>query len=239
MAYSTFGAISEAMRRFGELYRRQMAPVLIRLWPSIDNPAWRSSAAAKIMADDLRVSLSPERVAKKFKPASVQRLRRTFLTDNLGDLPTDRLDSLYTYRDVAEIALHRADYRATRLYGWFRASIDAGRPVFARGVVVDSDEKIERYYRMYLDMLLSLEANGYEYAGDDEMCFGITASREFVLVRRGTHRLAAAQILGLSAVSGIVTHVDRAFAEACLRKHPDLKLPAAIAQGIREAAIHP
>lgn len=224
------------MSVLGEFYRRRLAPVLIRIWPSTANPAWRLSSARATFGDSLRVKIAPSRVSRKLDPATMQRLKGAFLVADLGKLPMDRIDRLYTYQDMVEIAQHRQDFRATRVYHWFRASIDAARPVLARGVVVDSDEKIERYYRMYLDMLRSMEANGYDYAGKDEMCFGVTDAGEFILVRRGTHRLAAAQILGLPAVSGIVTHVDAGFADKCRRDYPGVKLPAAIARGVQEAA---
>ena len=71
------------------------------------------------------------------------------------------------------------------------------------------------------------------------MCFGISAACEVVLVRRGTHRLAAAQILGLPRVTGIVTHIDLAFADDCRRRYPGAPLGEAIAQGIQQLAPAP
>lgn len=227
------------MSIIGEFYRRQLAPVLIRAWPSAANPAWRLAAARKAFGDTLRVKIAPSRIAHKLAPAAMRQLKGAFLVERLGALPMDRIDRLYTYQDMVEIAQHREDFRATRVYHWFRASIDAGRPVLARGVIVDDDDKIERYYRMYLSMLQSMETNGYDYSGDDEMCFGVTATGDFVLIRRGTHRLATAQILDLPAVSGLATHVDVEFARKCRRDFPDMKLAAAVARGVQEAAARP
>ena len=224
------------MSIIGEIYRRQLAPVLIRIWPSTANPAWRLSAARKAFGDALKVRIAPSCVMRKLDSTAMRQVKGAFLVEKLGDLPMHRVDGLYTYQDMVEIVRHRADFRATRVYHWFRASIDAHRPVLARGVIVDSDEKIESYYRMYLSMLQSMEAKGYDYAGADDMCFGVTAGGEFVLVRRGTHRLATAQILGLPTVTGVVTHVDIEFAEKCRRDFPGMKLPAAIARGIQDAA---
>jgi hypothetical protein len=222
------------MSIIGEIYRRHLAPVLIRIWPSTANPAWHLSVARKLFGDSLRVRVAPSRIARKLDTSAIR-----FLVEKLGEMPMDRVDRLYTYQDMVDIVRHREDFRSTRVYHWFRASIDAARPVLARGVVVDSDEKIERYYRMYLSMLQSMETNGYDYAGEDEMCFGVAADGEFVLIRRGTHRLATAQILGLPAVSGVVTHVDVAFAEKCRRSYPGLMLAAAITRGIQAAAAKP
>jgi hypothetical protein len=227
------------MSIIGEIYRRHLAPVLIRVWPSTANPAWRLAAARKAFGATLGVKIAPSRVAHKLAPAAMRQLKGAFLVEGLGALPMDPIDRLYTHQDMVEIAHHREDFRATRVYHWFRASIDAGRPVLARGVVVDSDDKIERYYRMYLSMLQSMETNGYDFSGDDEMCFGVTATGDFVLIRRGTHRLATAQILGLPAVSGVVTHVDVEFAGKCRRDFSDMTLAAAIARGIQDAAARP
>src|SRR5512147_3087259 len=137
------------MSIIGEIYRRHLAPVLIRVWPSTANPAWRLSVARKAFGDVLRVKVAPSRILRKLDPSAMRQVKGGFLIEGLGALPMDRIDRLYTYQDMVEIVQHRADFRATRVYHWFRASIDAGRPVLARGVVVDSDEKIESYYRMY------------------------------------------------------------------------------------------
>jgi hypothetical protein len=68
------------------------------------------------------------------------------------------------------------------------------------------------------------------------MCFGIAAGGEVLLVRRGTHRLAAAQILGLAGVTGRVTHLDRRFAEQAQRRFAALPLVEAIRRAVAEAA---
>ena len=47
-------------------------------------------------------------------------------------------------------------------------------------------------------------------------------------IRRGTHRLAAAQILAVRKVDGRITHIDRAFAERAVRDFPRQLVPDAI-----------
>ncbi len=59
---------------------------------------------------------------------------------------------------------------------------------------------------------------------------------KFVLVRRGTHRLAAAHILGLKQVTGLVTRIDRRFAESARAKAPKLSVPEAILRHVQDAA---
>jgi hypothetical protein len=85
-------------------------------------------------------------------------------------------------------------------------------------------------------MFESMRDNGYRYDGGDHMCFGIGAKGDFVLVRRGTHRLAAAHILGLRQVTGLVTKIDRRFAEAARARAPRLPVPDAILRGVQDAA---
>jgi hypothetical protein len=85
-------------------------------------------------------------------------------------------------------------------------------------------------------MFESMRDHGYRYDGDDHMCFGIGAEGDFVLVRRGTHRLAAAHILALKQVTGLVTKIDRRFAEAARRKAPNLPVAEAILRAVKDAA---
>jgi hypothetical protein len=121
---------------------------------------------------------------------------------------------LATYRDIEDYAAHGDDYRATRLYRWLKQSAEEGMPVNARGVVCDTEDRMLDYYFTYLELFRSLQQRGYAYRGDDEICFGVTATGGIVHMRRGTHRLAAAHFLGLPFVTGCVTHVDPAWVEA-------------------------
>jgi hypothetical protein len=213
-----------------------MAPVSLRLWPGLGNPAWNSIGAARLFGDRLAVTVNPARVARKINPDSVARLRGAFLVSGLDTLPSTPVAALYTYRDMEDIARHGADWRSTRLGQWLLACLAAGRPPFVRGALITTDAEIEAYYRGYLTMFESMRDNGYRYEGADHMCFGIGAEGGLVLVRRGTHRLAAAHILGLKQIAGRVTRVDRRFAENARRKAPDLSVPEAILRGIREVA---
>ena len=84
-------------------------------------------------------------------------------------------------------------------------------------------------------MFESMRAIGYRYEGKDDMCFGIGAKGDVMLIRRGTHRLAAAQILAVPKVAGRVTHVDRGFAEQAMRDFPSARVPDAIISAISAA----
>jgi hypothetical protein len=216
--------------------RRRAAPVSLRLWPSLGNPAWNSIGAARIFGDRLKITVDPARVARKLDGGAAAVLRGKFLVEGLDGLPATPIAALYTHRDMEDIARYGADWRATRLGQWLLACLAAGRPPFVRGGFITKEAEIEAYYRGYLTMFESMRDNGYRYDGDDHMCFGVGAEGGFVLVRRGTHRLAAAHILGLKQVTGVVTKIDRRFAEAARRKAPDLSMPEAILRAVKGAA---
>jgi hypothetical protein len=219
-----------------ENFRRRMAPVSLRLWPGLGNPAWASTGAAQLFGDRLKVAIDPARVTRKIDSEAAQSLRGRFLVNGLDALPATPLSALYTHRDMEDIARYGADWRATRLGQWLLACLAAGRPPLVRGRLITNEAEIEAYYRGYLMMFESMRDNGYRYDGDDHMCFGIGAEGGFVLVRRGTHRLTAAHILGLKQVTGIVTKIDRRFAEAARAKAPSLAVPEAIFKGVQGAA---
>jgi hypothetical protein len=81
-----------------------------------------------------------------------------------------------------------------------------------------------------------MKQHGYSYRGDDEICFGVTADGGLVHMRRGTHRLTAAHLLGLPFVTGYVTHVDPVWIDSI--EHPKSGGPiAAIALALRQLQV--
>lgn len=224
------------MSDFFEDVRRRLAPVSLRLWPGLGNPAWHSSGVQRLFGRRLSVALDPRRIARKLDTEAAGGLRGAFLVSGLDALPSTPISALYTYRDMEDIARYGADWRSTRLGQWLLACLAAGRPPVVRGGRITTEAEIEAYYRGYLSMFESMRDQGYRYEGADHMCFGIGPGGDFILVRRGTHRLAAAHILGLKQVHGLVTKIDRRFAEAARAKAPDLSAPEAILRGIQDAA---
>ena len=223
------------MAHFIPELRRRLAPVSLGIWPALVNPAWRSSGAARLFGSDLRVWIDPKRITRKLSGRRLSDVRGAFLVDGLDRLPTDPVTGLYTYRDMEDIARHGADWRATRLGQWLKASVEAGRPPLVRGALVTGEAEIEAYYQRYLAMYESMRAVGYRYEGKGHMCFGIGASGDVILIRRGTHRLAAAQLLSVPKVEGRVTHIDRAFAERAVRDFPGQRVPGAMLSAITAA----
>jgi hypothetical protein len=223
------------MASFGVVARRRLAPVSLGIWPGLGNPAWRSSGAMRLFGRGLFVAIDPKRVTRKLSAPALPEIRGAFLVDGLGRMPTDPVTGLYTYRDMEDIARHGADWRATRLGQWLKAAVEAGRPPQVRGALVTSEAEIEAYYCGYLTMFESMRAIGYRYEGNDHMCFGIGGTGDVILIRRGTHRLAAAQILAVPQVRGRVTHIDRAFAVRAVREFPGRRVPDAIVSAVAAA----
>ncbi|WP_374383602.1 hypothetical protein [Dongia sp.] len=214
---------------------RSLAPLSLKVWPTLSNPAWDQAAVAeRLLGDVLRVKIDPRRVSRKLSAKAVAPIKNRFLIEGLGDLPSDRVEDLYTYKDMSDIAHYGDDLARTRLYQWLKASWLAGRPVDGRGRIFDSDAKIEDYCRYYLDLYRSMAENGYRYSGDDEICLGIAANGEIVHVRRGTHRMAAAHILALPSISARITHLDSAFAASAIDKLAGMNTRTALAQAIEK-----
>lgn len=201
------------MGNWGEGIGRTLAPIAIKLWSGVENPAWRyADGAVPALGSALHVSVDPKRIRRKLAAEAVAPIKDSFLVPGLGLLPSEAIADLYTYMDMADIARFGDDLQATRLYKWLQASRQAGRPVRGRGLVYDSDAGIEAYCRVYLDLYRSMQRDGYRYSGEDEICLGLGEDGEILHIRRGTHRMAAAQILELPRVSARITHVDLAFA---------------------------
>jgi hypothetical protein len=219
-----------------EEFRRRAALVSLRVWPGLGNPAWNSIGARRLFEGHLKVAIDPARILRKIDVEAARRLRGSFLVSGLDALPTTPVSALYTYRDMEDIARYGADWRSTRLGQWLLACLAAGRPPVVRGALVTNETEIEAYYRGYLTMFESMRDQGYRYDGADHMCFGIGAGGDFVLVRRGTHRLAAAHILGLKQVTGLVTRIDRRFAETARARASDRPVLEALLRGVEDAA---
>lgn len=216
--------------------RRHLAPVWLGVWPGLSNPAWDWASAASLFGKDLEIPVAPSRITRKVKAEAVGALRSRFLVTGLDQVASEPISELYTHRDMEDIARHGADWRATRMGQWLKAAIDSGRPPFVRGAFIRNEAEIEAYYRGYLTMFESMRDHGYRYEGDDQMCFGIGAKGGLVLVRRGTHRLAAAQILDLPRVAGRVTNIDRRFAETARQRSPELSVRDAIRRAVAALA---
>ena len=183
--------------------------------PGVWNPAWRYGDLIRAcLGPAAYVAVDPRQVQGKVGIRTMAGLKRRFLVPRLATREVRPIAELPTYRDIEDYAAHGDDYRATRLFRWLKQAADEGTPITARGILRDTEERMLDYYFTYLDLFRSLQHKGYAYSGEDEICFGVTATGGIVHMRRGTHRLAAAHFLGLPFVTGYVTHVDPAWVAA-------------------------
>jgi hypothetical protein len=196
-------------------FKARLVRLALAVAPATWNPAWRYGDAIRAnLGPAARIAIDPRQVQGKIGARIMAGLKRQFLVPDLARREVRPIAELATYRDIEDYAAHGDDYRATRLYRWLKQSAEEGMPVNARGVVCDTEDRMLDYYFTYLELFRSLQQRGYAYRGDDEICFGVTATGGIVHMRRGTHRLAAAHFLGLPFVTGCVTHVDAAWVEA-------------------------
>lgn len=196
----------------------RLGPGLVRaalsLAPAAWNPAWRWGEVVRAsLGEDARIAIDPRTVEGKISARIMTGLKARFLAPDLTACNIQPIPDLHTYRDIEDFAAHGDDHRATRLFQRLKQAAEEGRPINARGIVCDTEERMLDYYRTYLELFRSLQRRGYDYRGEDEICFGVTASGGIVHMRRGTHRLAAAHFLGLPFVTGYVTHADPAWVE--------------------------
>jgi hypothetical protein len=206
---------------------RRLTRAALTLAPGSWNPAWRYGDIIRgELGAAARIAVVPRQVLGKIGAHTMAGLKRRFLAPRLASCERRPVCELPTYRDVEDFAAHGDDYRATRLYRWLKKSADEGVPVNARGVLCDSEERIQEYYFAYLELFRSLQQRGYVYSGKDEICFGITADGGIVHMRRGTHRLASAHFLGLPFVTGYVTHADPAWVHQACRWKRGGPIPA-------------
>ncbi|MGH6890838.1 MAG: hypothetical protein ACREEP_01130 [Dongiaceae bacterium] len=190
--------------------------VALSFAPATWNPAWRWGQAIRAsLGEEARIVVDPRTVEGKVSARIMAGLKARFLAPNLAAGDVRAIPDLHTYRDIEDFAAHGDNHRETRLFQWLKRAAEAGKPVNARGIVCDTEERMLDYYRAYLDLFRSLQRQGYSYRGEDEICFGVTANGGIVHMRRGTHRLAAAHFLGLPFVTGYVTHADPAWVQGC------------------------
>src|SRR4051794_3829323 len=94
---SISGDTERSMADLMEDFRRRMAPVSLRLWPSLANPSWNGIGAARLFGDRLLLAVDPRRVTRKIDADWAAALRRAFLVQGLDSCPTTPVSALYTY----------------------------------------------------------------------------------------------------------------------------------------------
>ncbi|WP_192813919.1 hypothetical protein [Halomonas smyrnensis] len=144
---------------------------------------------------------------KRLRPSS-----SSFLWDGEWDLRRGDLRFSSRYRFISDLDEHRDDLQQSESFAKYAALLKAGKPWSShqQGVLLDSEERILMYLRVYLSFLDDMAVRGFDGGrGKDKL--GVAVSREgrLIKINRGLHRLAMAQRLGLSSVPVRVMAVHR------------------------------
>jgi hypothetical protein len=115
----------------------------LTLAPKAWNPAWRYGDVIRIeLGAAAHIAVDPQQVLGKIGARAMARLKRRFLVPRLANCNVTPIAELPTYRDIQDYAAHGEDFRATRLYRWLQQSADEGKPINARGVICDTEERM-------------------------------------------------------------------------------------------------
>lgn len=143
----------------------------------------------------------------KLRPSS-----SAFIWDGEWDLRRGDLRFGSRYRFISDLDEHRDDLTKTERFTRLRARLQSGHPWSShhQGILLDSEQRIVTYLRVYLSFLDDMVVRGFDPGrGKDEL--GVAVSREgrLIKVNRGLHRLAMAQRLGLPSIPVRVRAVHR------------------------------
>jgi len=143
----------------------------------------------------------------KRKPTS-----EAFIWDGNWDLCRVELQNDYALKFIRDLAIHRDDLSKTKKYEQLLKLAKAGTPFQSHqeGVYLNSKERILEYLSVYLGFLDQMATRGYQAErAKDYPGVAITREGRLVKVRRGAHRLAMAQWLGIKSLPVQVHYVHR------------------------------
>ena len=154
----------------------------------------------------------------KRKPSS-----EAFIWDGDWDLCRVELQNDYALKFIRDLATHRDDLSKTKKYQELIELAEAGTPFRSHqeGLYLNSRERILQYLSVYLGFLDQMDAQGYQAKrAKDYPGVAITREGRIVKVRRGAHRLAMAQWLGIKSLPVQVHYIHRQWWNR-QRKHLD------------------
>jgi len=143
----------------------------------------------------------------KRKPSS-----EAFIWDGDWDLCRVELQNDYALKFIRDLAIHRNDLSKTKKYQELMELAKAGTPFRSHqeGLYLHSRERILQYLSVYLGFLDQMATQGYQAKrAKDYPGVAITREGRIVKVRRGAHRLAMAQWLGIKSLPVQVHYIHR------------------------------
>ena len=144
-----------------------------------------------------------------------------FLWEGNWDLRREDLRHGSRYLFISDIDTYRDDLTNSTTFRRLKERIDAGRPWSShqQGVLLDTEERILTYLRVYLNFMDDMARNGFDHhKGKDELGVAVARNGRLIKINRGLHRLAMAQYLGLPAVPVKVKAVHKEWWEKVTQK---------------------
>lgn len=173
-------------------------------------------AMEQCLGDDLLLQVDPRELIRSTDWRGYPRRSRpsssAFIWEGDWDQRRGNLCFSSRYRFISDLDEHRDDLSRTERFALLRERLAKGHPWSShqQGVLLDSEQRILFYLRVYLSFLDDMAARGFDASrGKDEL--GVAVSREgrLIKINRGLHRLAMAQRLGLPSVPVRVKAVHR------------------------------
>ena len=145
-------------------------------------------------------------------PKSDRPSSNVFIWD--GDWDLRRADFRNNSRSIfiRDIVLNRHHLKASQAFQHYMSRLRAGDPwrSHQKGVLLDTEERILQYLRVYLGFLDDMSERGFDNSqGKDELGVAVTRHGRLLKLNRGLHRLAMAQHLKLASIPVSVKAIHR------------------------------
>jgi hypothetical protein len=154
----------------------------------------------------LRSCVYGQRKGEK-RPSSIK-----FIWD--GDWDLCRCDTRLGshYRFFTDLDTHRGRLEETERYQELMEDLERGRPwqSHREGILLDTPERIRQYLEIYLRFMDTMAAGGFDQdRAKDELGVAITRNGTILKIRKGLHRHAMAQRVGLPSIPVRVRAIHR------------------------------
>ncbi len=177
----------------------------------------RSIEAA--LGDRLDLEVNPGRLVRSLSypdafPDRVERRKASnlFLWSGDWDLPRHDLADSSRTRFIQDLWTHRLEPSRSETFRRLEQELEQGRPLRShhKGMLLDSRERILEYLRLYLLYMENMACFGFDkHEGKDRLGVTIDRHGRIIKTNKGLHRLAMAQVLGLSEITVRVRSVHR------------------------------
>lgn len=171
------------------------------------------------LGEQLELRLNPRRLMRDFSypaafPDRIARRKASnlFLWSGDWDQPRQYLADSGRTRLIQDIWCHRLAPERSETFRQLKQQLEQGRPFRShhKGMLLDSEQRILEYLRLYLLYMENMACFGFDrHEGKDRLGVAIDRHGRIIKTNKGLHRLAMAQVLGLSEIAVRVRSVHR------------------------------